>query len=256
VKAIASGRLRNEEFSGGRAVAVFWLVLGLFVAGLIFWVPRHRARVAAASRAAAAVSRARTALSPSPTAAAIGADGTVAGGGESLPARSVSRERPADPTRPLLPPIPPEAAPLSLSLPIAGLSPADLRDSFEEVHSGHRHEAIDILSPRGTPVLAVADGTVRKLFHSVPGGITVYEFDTTETFCFYYAHLERYADGLAEGQRLRSGDRIGYVGTSGNAPPQTPHLHFAISRLGADKHWWQGTPIDPYPFLVEARRLP
>ncbi len=140
-------------------------------------------------------------------------------------------------------------------MPIAGLSPSDLRDSFDEVHSGHRHEAIDILAPRGTPVLAVADGTIRKLFRSVPGGITVYEFDPTETFCFYYAHLERYADGLAEGQRVRAGDRIGYVGTSGNAPPETPHLHFALSRLGAEKHWWQGTPVDPYPFLVKARRV-
>ncbi|HET9793663.1 MAG TPA: M23 family metallopeptidase, partial [Thermoanaerobaculia bacterium] len=143
-----------------------------------------------------------------------------------------------------------------LAMPISGLSPADLRDSFDEMHSGHRHEAIDILAPRGTPVRAVADGTIRKLFHSVPGGITVYEFDPTETLCFYYAHLERYADGLGEGQRVRAGDTIGYVGTSGNAPPQTPHLHFAISRLGPEKRWWEGTPIDPYPLLRKAAPAP
>jgi murein DD-endopeptidase MepM/ murein hydrolase activator NlpD len=141
-------------------------------------------------------------------------------------------------------------------MPIAGLSPADLRESFDEVHSGHRHEAIDILAPRGTPVRAVADGTIRKLFHSVPGGITVYEFDRGETVCYYYAHLDRYAEGLAEGQRVRAGDTIGYVGTSGNAPPGTPHLHFAVSRLGPEKRWWQGTPIDPYPLLLKARPAP
>jgi murein DD-endopeptidase MepM/ murein hydrolase activator NlpD len=238
VKAIASGHLRNEEFGGGRAVAVFWLALALFIAGLVLWVPRHRASVGGVVRAEPAAAR---------RVAPVRSESSV---------REVTSIREAKESRLLPAPVAVEAGPPSLAMPIAGLSAADLRDSFEEVHSGHRHEAIDILSPRGTPVLAVADGTVRKLFHSVPGGITVYEFDTTETLCFYYAHLERYAEGLAEGQVLRAGDRIGYVGTSGNAPPQTPHLHFAISRLGADKHWWQGTPIDPYPFLVEARRLP
>ena len=138
-------------------------------------------------------------------------------------------------------------------MPIAGLHPSDLRDSFAEARGGRRHEAIDILAPRGTPVLAVGDGRIRKLFHSVPGGITVYQFDPSETYCFYYAHLDRYAEGLAEGQLVRRGDRIGYVGTSGNAPPETPHLHFAISVLGPDKHWWQGAPIDPYPLLMKAR---
>lgn len=138
-------------------------------------------------------------------------------------------------------------------MPIAGLRSSELRDSFAEERGGRRHEAIDILEPRGTPVLAVDDGRIRKLFHSVPGGITVYEFNLAETYCYYYAHLERYADGLAEGQLVRRGDRIGYVGTSGNAPPQTPHLHFAISALGPDKHWWQGTPVDPYPLLMKTR---
>lgn len=140
-----------------------------------------------------------------------------------------------------------------LGMPIAGLAPADLRDSFTERREGHRHEAIDIPEPRGTPVVAVDDGVVRKIFESVPGGHTVYEFNRDATLCYYYAHLDGYATGLREGQVLRRGDVIGYVGTSGNAPANSPHLHFAVSRLGSAKHWWQGTPIDPYPLLSGRR---
>ena len=136
-----------------------------------------------------------------------------------------------------------------LGMPIAGLTGRDLRDSFTERRGGHRHEAIDILEPRGTPVVAVDDGVVRKIFESVPGGHTVYQFNRDATLCYYYAHLDGYARGLREGQVLRRGDLIGYVGTSGNAPANTPHLHFAVSRLGADKHWWEGVPIDPYRLL-------
>ena len=136
-----------------------------------------------------------------------------------------------------------------LSMPILGLQPTALKDMFDETHFGHRHEALDILAPRGTPVLAVDDGVVVKLFVSVPGGITVYQFDPTSTWCYYYAHLDRWAEGLHEGQTLARGDLIGYVGTTGNAPKNTPHLHLAISRLGSDKRWWQGTPINPYPIL-------
>lgn len=136
-----------------------------------------------------------------------------------------------------------------LGMPIAGLTGKDLRDSFTERRGGHRHEAIDILEPRGTPVVAVDDGVVRRIFESVPGGHTVYQFNRDATLCYYYAHLDGYARGLREGQVLRRGDLIGYVGTSGNAPPNTPHLHFAVSRLGADKHWWEGVPIDPYRLL-------
>ncbi len=138
-------------------------------------------------------------------------------------------------------------------MPIAGVDPHTLRDDFSETREGtRRHEALDILAPRGTPVLAAHDGVVRKLFTSVPGGLTVYEFDLEERYCSYYAHLGGYAPGLHEGQRVRRGDVIGYVGTTGNAPKGTPHLHFAVSRLGPDKEWWTGTPIDPYPLLVKS----
>jgi murein DD-endopeptidase MepM/ murein hydrolase activator NlpD len=115
--------------------------------------------------------------------------------------------------------------------------------------SSRRHEALDILAPRDTPVLAVEDGTVAKLFSSVPGGLTVYQFDPTSTYAYYYAHLARYAAGLKEGTPVARGQTIGYVGTTGNAPPETPHLHFAIFALTDEKRWWQGTAIDPYAVL-------
>ena len=131
-----------------------------------------------------------------------------------------------------------------------GLTRDELRDTFDEMRGGsRRHEAIDILAPRNTPVVAVEDGRVAKLFLSKPGGMTIYQFDPTSTYAYYYAHLERYADGLKDGDAVSRGQVIGYVGTSGNAPPDTPHLHFAIFKLTEAKRWWQGTAIDPYRVL-------
>jgi murein DD-endopeptidase MepM/ murein hydrolase activator NlpD len=139
-----------------------------------------------------------------------------------------------------------------LTLPIRGLTARDIHDTFDQGRSnGQPHEAIDLLAPRGTPILAVTEGVLQKLFLSKPGGITIYEFDPQGTYCYYYAHLERYAEGLHEGMPVSQGEVIGYVGTSGNAPPSTPHLHFAIFRLGPEKHWWQGTAINPYPALIK-----
>jgi murein DD-endopeptidase MepM/ murein hydrolase activator NlpD len=135
----------------------------------------------------------------------------------------------------------------ALAIPVQGKTARDIQDNFAEPRGGRPHEAVDILAPRGTPVLAADAGTVKKLFTSVPGGLTVYEFDPEETYCYYYAHLDRYADGLVEGKHLAKGDLVGYVGTTGNAPPGTPHLHFTIFRLGPEKRWWEGTPINPYP---------
>jgi murein DD-endopeptidase MepM/ murein hydrolase activator NlpD len=140
-----------------------------------------------------------------------------------------------------------------LLLPVEGYDLAHLRDNFAEKRGTRVHEAIDLASPRGTPVVAVDDGVVKKLFTSAAGGLTVYEFDPAGTYAYYYAHLDRYADGLHEGQSLKKGDRLGYVGTSGNAPKDAPHLHFTIFKLAAEKRWWEGTPINPYP-LWAARR--
>jgi murein DD-endopeptidase MepM/ murein hydrolase activator NlpD len=137
-----------------------------------------------------------------------------------------------------------------LLIPIEGIESSMLRDSFQDARDRTRtHEALDILSPRNTPVRAVEGGTIAKLFLSKAGGITIYQFDPTATYAYYYAHLERYAPGLHEHMVVTPGQVIGYVGTSGNAPPDTPHLHFAIFRLTADKHWWQGTPINPFDVL-------
>lgn len=137
-----------------------------------------------------------------------------------------------------------------LTLPVQGIDPGKLVQSFDDQRSGsRRHEAIDILAPRHTPVLAIEDGTVARMFSSRAGGITLYQYDPREQFVYYYAHLERYADGLKEGDRLTRGQVLGYVGTSGNAPPNTPHLHFAIFEMTTPKRWWEGRPIDPFLVL-------
>jgi murein DD-endopeptidase MepM/ murein hydrolase activator NlpD len=157
---------------------------------------------------------------------------------------------PAEPTIGAPASSPSELADRDLEIPVQGIRSEDLVRSFDDERSGRRtHQAIDILAPRHTPVLAVEDGTVARLFNSRAGGITLYQFDPSGRFCYYYAHLDRYADGLKEGGQVRKGQVIGYVGTSGNAPKDTPHLHFAVFRLTAEKRWWEGTPIDPYDVL-------
>ena len=145
-----------------------------------------------------------------------------------------------------LPPPPSQA----LLLPVSGVQAAQLVDTYTQSRgAGRSHDAIDIVAPRGTPVYAVEDGRVAKLFLSQPGGITVYQFDPSERLAYYYAHLDGYADGIVEGKQLKRGELIGYVGSTGNADPSSPHLHFAIFALGPEKKWWQGTAINPYPLL-------
>jgi len=141
-----------------------------------------------------------------------------------------------------------------LLIPVDGVAAEALRDTFAEGRVGHRHEAIDIAAARGTPVVAVADGVVVKLFRSVPGGITLYQFDSERRHAFYYAHLDRYADGIKEGRVLRRGDPIGYVGSTGNASTAAPHLHFAVFLLGPEKQWWKGEAIDPFAALGGVER--
>ena len=138
----------------------------------------------------------------------------------------------------------------NLLFPLKGVPRAAMRDNFEEGRAGHRHEALDIMAPRGTPVVAVDGGRVAKLFNSAAGGITVYQFDRDERYAYYYAHLDRYAKGLAEGRWLERGEVLGYVGSTGNAKPDAPHLHFTIFRLGSDKRWWNGKAVNPFPYLA------
>lgn len=136
-----------------------------------------------------------------------------------------------------------------LTIPVSGVRAEDLAPQFYDARGERGHEALDIIAMTGEPVVAVEDGTIAKLFLSKPGGTTIYQFDPTETYAYYYAHLDRYADGLAEGAMVKRGQVIGYVGSTGNAA--TPHLHFAIFRLGPEKQWWKGEALDPYPALKQ-----
>jgi murein DD-endopeptidase MepM/ murein hydrolase activator NlpD len=144
-----------------------------------------------------------------------------------------------------------------LQLPVQGVATSDLRSTFHDRRDQSReHEALDILAARNTPVLAVEDGRIAKFFVSKAGGNTIYQFDPSDQYAYYYAHLERYAEGLDEGDRVHRGETIGYVGTSGNAPKNTPHLHFAIFRLFPEKQWWRGTPLDPFEVWQPATPVP
>ena len=146
----------------------------------------------------------------------------------------------------------------ALLVPVAGVAPTQLADTFSDARGdGRRHDAIDIMAPRGTPVLAAAEGRVEKLyFSSGGGGITVYVRSPDQRWMYYYAHLDHYAAGLAEGQQVRRGTMLGFVGSTGSASPEGPHLHFAVSTMAPGERWWQGTPINPYPLLTRpgARR--
>jgi murein DD-endopeptidase MepM/ murein hydrolase activator NlpD len=195
-----------------------------------------------------------------PSGAAVVAEPLVQAAPRKVEVKPTKEEEPA----PVSPPPPAVVAPpaaafgaevealrsRALTLPVQGIKRDDLRDTFNEMRgSSRRHEALDVLAPRNTPVLAVEDGKIAKLFLSDAGGITLYQFDPTQSYAYYYAHLERYAEGLKEGAEVKRGQVLGYVGTTGNAPRNTPHLHFAIFKLGDDKRWWQGTAIDPYSVL-------
>jgi hypothetical protein len=143
--------------------------------------------------------------------------------------------------------------PAGLAIPVAGIKPEQLLDTFTQARAGGArvHDAIDIMAPTGTPVLAAAPGTVEKLFFSKGGGgITAYVRSDDKRWIYYYAHLDEYAPGLQEGQRVERGSRIGTVGSTGNASPSGPHLHFAIHRMEPDDDWHQGSPVNPYPLLA------
>lgn len=166
----------------------------------------------------------------------------------STPAPAAGVPRRADAASPM----PASGAP-ALLMPVQGVAVADVHDTFDQARgSERRHEALDVMAPAGTPVLAVADGHIEKLFTSDRGGLTVYQFDPTGTWSYYYAHLQAYAPGLIEGMQVRRGDVLGTVGSSGNADPAAPHLHFAVSRLTPERQWWTGEPVNPYPLLEGA----
>ena len=164
---------------------------------------------------------------------------------------------------PAEPPSPPAAVPEAdyfeahqLMVPVVGVSPRSLRDSFNDARDGGRtHRALDILAPRGTPVVAAIDGEVVRLTQNTAGGLTVYLTDDERRYIYYYAHLDRYSDQILQTARVKQGLLIGYVGTSGNAPPDTPHLHFQVMRLSpGQQDWWNGTPVDVRMFMTAPGR--
>ena len=137
----------------------------------------------------------------------------------------------------------------ALEFPVKGHEAA-LRDDFDELRGSHPHEALDIMAPRGTPVVAVDDGTIARLFTSKPGGLTIYQYDPAKKLAYYYAHLDRFASGLRPGGRVKRGQVIGYVGSTGNARADAPHLHFTVYALPPGKQWWKGVAINPYEKLA------
>lgn len=143
--------------------------------------------------------------------------------------------------------------PAGLAIPVVGVKPDQLVDTFTQARAGGArvHDAIDIMAAEGTPVVAAAPGTVEKLYFSEGGGgVSAYVRSSDGRWNYYYAHLQRYADGLREGQKIGRGIPIGFVGHTGNASPDGPHLHFAINRMNPGEKWHQGTPINPYPLLA------
>ena len=139
-----------------------------------------------------------------------------------------------------------------LMVPVEGVRPEKVPDTYMQARDGgaRTHQAVDILARRGTPVLSADSGTILRLTRSTLGGITIYATDPERRFVFYYAHLDRYAEGLREGKAVAQGEVIGYVGTTGNAPKNTPHLHFQVMRYVDARTWWGGPPLDPRAFLA------
>lgn len=164
---------------------------------------------------------------------------------------------------------PPPAAPLALTdeeylerralmVPVEGVRPEKVPDTYWQPRDGgaRTHQAVDILAKRGTPVLSADSGTVLRLSKNTLGGITIYATDPARRFVFYYAHLDGYAPGLFEGKPVAQGEVLGYVGTTGNAPKNTPHLHFQVMRYVDARQWWNGPPFDPRPFLAQVGAQP
>ena len=143
----------------------------------------------------------------------------------------------------------------ALMLPVVGVQPRQLVDTWGQTRGGgtRHHRAIDIPAAGGTPVIAAAEGTIEKLFESAAGGTTLYVRSPDRGWSYYYAHLAGYAPGVREGEQVRVGETLGFVGDTGNAGAGNTHLHFGISRMKAGDAWHQGEPVNPYPLLAGER---
>ena len=214
----------------GRSLSIFGNAVVLAVLAFGGWLWWHNV-----TRSADPPSGAVAVLSE--TASQVGVDAAAGAPRVSSPAR----------TGPL------QLGPTGLAIPVVGIKAGDLTDTFTQSRAGGArvHNAIDIMAPRGTPVISASDGTVEKLYFSHGGGgISAYVRSLDGTWMHYYAHLDSYASSLREGARIRRGDPIGTVGSTGNASPDGPHLHYAIYRMAPGERWWQGVPVNPYPQLA------
>jgi len=239
-------RSQERRFAEWVIAAGLGLMFGALLAAVVLTRPPGDAVIGDETEALDAIAAAemRAPLEP------VAADPPTPSG--SAPVESAEAHvRGAAPARsPAISSPPVELARRELRIPVQGVEPEALVPSFDDPRGGgRRHEAIDILAPRGTAVLAVESGRIARLFVSDAGGLTVYQFDPDEAYVYYYAHLARYATGLADGDEVVAGQVLGYVGTTGNAPKDVPHLHFAIMRLTPARRWWDGTAVDPYPLL-------
>jgi murein DD-endopeptidase MepM/ murein hydrolase activator NlpD len=232
-------RLRLERRQ--RLLRVFGLAfsLGALTSGALLWRADRLASSAAPVVESVLTERANRPTGGNPAAAVLSPAPTSTSGSEAMEGRISD----GDATRLL--------KMRHLAMPVDGILRDQLSDNFEERRAAglRRHEAIDIMAPRGTPVRAVEDAQVAKLFRSVAGGLTIYLTDPARMFIYYYAHLDRYALGLQENHQIRRGELIGFVGSTGNASEDAPHLHFAIFQVGPGDRWWQGDPINPFPVL-------
>jgi murein DD-endopeptidase MepM/ murein hydrolase activator NlpD len=196
---------------------------------------------------------ARASASPSPADSARVADSVTASASPGSVADSMRDDPPAPVPSgtEVVTPADVDLLEREIAMPLDGIDPATLHSNFDERRGGgtRRHQALDIMSPRGTPIRSAAAGRVLKLFHSADGGNMVYAADSSERFVLMYAHLDRYQPGLTDSTRLTRGQIVGYVGSTGNASPNAPHLHFAIARSADVKHWSRGKAIDPLPIL-------
>ena len=141
---------------------------------------------------------------------------------------------------------------MQLMVPVEGITPAQIPDTYWAKRDGNRlHRASDIMAAKGTPVVAPTGGVVLRIGRNATGGIVVYTTDAERRFVFYHAHLDRVAESLRDGEAIAQGELQGYVGTTGNAPANAPHLHFQVMRMPNDNRYWEGMPIDARPFLVQ-----
>ena len=218
--------------------SVLTFLIGVLVGANLVYFAMTRDRVPAAEAAPAPL----VTTTPTPEAPPAG----IAGPSRRPIATGTAAPRPFAPVAPASVVL----APSGLAMPLPDLKPGQLLDTFDQARgTERRHEALDIMAPAGTPVLAVADGHIEKLFTSDAGGLTLYQFEPSGRYAYYYAHLQAYAPGLVEAKTVKRGEVIGYVGSTGNANPAAPHLHFAVFALGPERKWWKGTPINPYPLL-------